>query len=203
MTISLAIESSSSVGSVALVRDGEILNEISFECPRGRGGSSSPRWRRCLLIRRRSIRSWSASGREVIMASAPRSLSPGGSPRLEIFRSSGVPSLLGLAGSEYFAVGDARGGHFYFAHIREGEFLVFPEAIDEKQVMERLAEAPSLPVYVPAPVTILPRGSVVHPVASRLGERSTGFAPSESIPEPLYLKPPKITEPRERKSYLK
>jgi tRNA A37 threonylcarbamoyladenosine modification protein TsaB len=115
----------------------------------------------------------------------------------------GVPSLLGLAGSEYFAIGDARGGHFYFAHVREGQFLVFPEAIDEKQVMERLAEAPSLPVHVPAFVAMLPHGIVAHPVASRLAERSVGFVRSESIPEPLYLKPPKITEPRERKSYLK
>ena len=203
MTTSLAIESSSSVGSVALVRDGEILNEISFECPRGRGGE--------LFAALESVLSGAPKIDRVVVGVGPGSYNgirsaiavAWGIATARNIPLVGVPSLLGLAGSECFAIGDARGGHFYFAHVREGEFVVFPEAIDEKQVMERLAESPSLPVYLPSPVAILPHGIVAHPVASRLAERSTGFAPSGSIPEPLYLKPPKITEPRERKSYLK
>lgn len=203
MTTTLAIEASSSVGSVAIVRDGEILAETSFECPRGRGGelfaalesvlSDAPKIDRVVV----GIGPGSYNGIRSAIAVAWGIATARNIPLV------GVPSLLGLPGSEYIAIGDARGGHFYFAHVGGGGFVVFPEAIDEKQVMSRLAALPSLPVHVPAPVAIFSGGIVAHPVAYRLAERSGGFAPSESIPEPLYLKPPKITEPRERKSYLK
>jgi tRNA threonylcarbamoyladenosine biosynthesis protein TsaB len=203
MSTTLAIEASSSIGSVAIVRDGEILNEVSFECPRGRGGE--------LFAALESVLAEAPKIHRVVVGIGPGSYNgirsaiavAWGIATARNIPLVGVPSLLGLAGSEYFAVGDARGGHFYFSHVRDGGFVVFPEAVDEECVMSRIGGVSSAPVYVPAPVTILSHGTVAHPVASRLAERSAGFAPSESIPEPLYLKPPKITEPRERKSYLK
>lgn len=195
MTI-LALESSASAGSVALVRGGVVVAEKEFASPRGRGGEMFPALEEILAVAPgvervavglgpgsyNGIRSAVAAGWGIATARAVPMV--------------GVSSLLALAEGAYLAVGDARGGQYYLAEVDAGRFVREPELYSPDGLLAAVKQAGGLPAYCPAPLQILDGAEVKFPRASLLAGLAERMTPGGEIPEPLYLKPPKITEPR-------
>jgi tRNA threonylcarbamoyladenosine biosynthesis protein TsaB len=189
----LALDSSSSQGSAALVQDGQTKREILVDTPRGRGGA--------LFRALEEILRDQPGLERVVVGTGPGSYNGiraalAGGWGIALARGIplvGVCSLLGLAEGSYCAVGDARRGQYYFAEVTDGillagPFLVSPEALPSLIAARR--------VFVPAPVDFLPEAEIASPSASRLA-RLGAFAPATGrVPEPLYLKDPFITAPR-------
>lgn len=193
---SLVLDSCASTGTVALVRDGEILAERTFSSPRGRGGE--------IFDALREILSGKPELDRVVVGTGPGSYNgirtaiaaAWGIARARNARLCGVPSILALAPGEYYAVGDARASQFYFARVRDGAFVSEAELLSRDLLLSRLT--PDLPVLVPSPLDFLSAAQVAFPSAKLLADVSSSWPDAKILPEPLYLKPPNITAPRPR-----
>jgi tRNA threonylcarbamoyl adenosine modification protein YeaZ len=197
----LALDSSTSVGSAALVDAGRLLREETFPGGRARGGGVA-----------RAIADLTAEAGQisaVVVGIGPGSYSGIRSAvaaawgfavtrKAALF---GVSSLLALAPGEYFAAGDARRGQLYLARVREGEFSESPHLLTAEELKRHITQCKDLPVYVPPESPEIAPGQVVAtPRAALLA----GFVPVEAdhpppwppMPVPLYLKPPSITFPK-------
>jgi len=201
MTI-LALETSTSRGSVALWRDGALILDEAFTADRSHSSALFP-----ILERARAL--------------APRldaiavGLGPGSyaGVRISIAAALGLAladgaRLLGLASvaaletsaPRYLAIGDARRETFYFSLVENGACVEGPLLLDEPVLRERLAALPQVPVFVPALVPAFLHADVVLPRASRLAElaaQGKGIL-AEGDLEPLYLREPHITQPKAR-----
>ncbi len=110
----------------------------------------------------------------------------------------GIASVRALpcAGNEYAAISDARGGVFYFVHVRDrvidGEIELLPLDALER----RLGEFPGIEILAPAPVNGIPGVRVAAPDAAILARLALDEEPAAGVLEPLYLKPPHVTQPR-------
>lgn len=185
----LAMDCSTSQGSVALVRDGMVIFDEKFDAGRGAGGRIFP----ILEAARRLVETCdrivvgigpgSHSGIRITLSAAEGlRLGLGG----ELV---GVPSPLGIEEAEFIHVGDARKGNYHFTHVRCGKCVDGPRLI----VPEELPElAGNLPVFGAA---ALPSGFPVTlrvPSAAALA-RIEAFSRSALPLEPLYLRAPHIT----------
>lgn len=197
----LAVDSSTSVGSAALVDAGRLLREEAFAGGRSRGGGVA-RAIADLILDAGEISA-------VVVGTGPGSYSGIRSAvaaawgfavtrRTPLF---GVSSLLALAPGEYFAVGDARRGQYYFARIRDGEFVESPHLLTPGEILASIARCPDLPVFVPSDTPrVVPGQRVATPRAALLA----GLVPIDPesappwppMPVPMYLKPPSITAPK-------
>lgn len=192
----LVLDSCAATGTVGLVRNNEVLAELTFACPRGRGGA--------IFESLRAILSGKPAFDRVVVGTGPGSYNgiraaiaaAWGIAKARNARLCGVPSILALAQGEYFAVGDARASQFYFAHVRDGAFVSGPELLAHDLLLARLN--PDLPVLVPSPLDFLPAAQVAFSSASLLAAVSLSWPDAQILPEPLYLKPPNITAPRPR-----
>lgn len=187
----LAIDSSASRGSVALVEGGRTVLEIFVDTPRGRGGA--------LFSALEEILVESPSLERVVVGTGPGSyngiraaIAGGwGIAHTRKIPFVGICSLRGLAEGDYCAVGDARRGQYYFARVQNGQMEDAPILLDPEDIPARVTGSR---VLVPGPIAFLPEAEIVMPSAARLA----GLAPerSDSVPEPFYLKAPFITEKR-------
>jgi tRNA threonylcarbamoyl adenosine modification protein YeaZ len=188
----LAIESSTATASVALMRDGEVLFSEEFSAERGHTGAmfTALQTARGMIDRADHIvvglGPGSYSGVRIAIAAAVGLRYALGAELI------GVTSIAALDAPEYHAIGDARRGTFYFAHIRNGECTDGPRLLTRDEV---LGELGTLPVFVPAPIDWLPQAVVSHPRAEALvrlavQEKSTAM---RGDLEPLYLRDPHIT----------
>ena len=112
-----------------------------------------------------------------------------------------IPSPLGLPGSEerFWAVGDARGGHYWIARIERGAFVESPHLLSPAETLNHLSSYADLPVLGSTPLPGLDRLEIMTPCALRLAILAEKNDPSFHVPgtpEPIYLKPPHITAPR-------
>jgi tRNA threonylcarbamoyl adenosine modification protein YeaZ len=112
-----------------------------------------------------------------------------------------IPSPLALPGPEegFWAAGDARGGHLWVACLKEGDFLEKPILISPQDISRHLSTRPDFPVFGSAPLTEIPSLQIASPMATRLARlahRCGTVYLSPLTPEPLYLKPPHITAPK-------
>jgi len=189
----LALDSSASRGSVALLEGGRVEREIFVETPRGRGGALFSALEEILRDRPALERvvagtgPGSYNGIRAALASGWGIAQARGVPLV------GVCSLLGLDEGEYWAVGDARRGQFYFAEVRDGLLVEAPVLLDPLTIPGRVA---GRRVLVPAPIFFLPEAEIRMPSAARLGHVGERSAVPAGVPEPLYLKDPFITQPR-------
>ena len=200
----LALDSSSSVSSVAVVSITSGTARILFEenTPHPRADSSS-------LF----------NGLESAVASCgkPDALCVGLGPgsynglRASIAAAKGfatalglplhaLPSPLAIPGPElgFWAVGDARGGHYWVARIRQGAFLEEPKLFSPEKAIAHTATL-DLPVLSAAPLAGFDNIVTATPSATRLAMLVEKNDPSYLVsltPEPLYLKPPHITAPK-------
>lgn len=96
----------------------------------------------------------------------------------------------------FWAVGDARGGHYWIARIAEGVFLQAPMLLPPPDTVALLATRPELSVLGSTPLPEIDRLIIATPDAGRLAMLTKKVDPCVGTPEPLYLKPPHITAPR-------
>lgn len=111
-----------------------------------------------------------------------------------------VPSPLAVPGPEsgFWVVGDARGGHYWIALVRQGAFLEEPKLLSPEKTIA-LAATRELPVFSATPLAGFADIEIATPSAERLAMLAQKNDPLYLVtltPEPLYLKPPHITAPK-------
>ncbi|HSP44157.1 MAG TPA: hypothetical protein VLO11_14880, partial [Luteolibacter sp.] len=127
-----------------------------------------------------------------------------------------VPSILAVPAAEHgarcLAIGDARRGSFWTAIIDSLAIMQEPVLCDAAGLLDQLSTAANdTPVFsfedparFPLPPEIKARVSLQFPDATRLWhawqatDDETRRAWSAEIPQPLYLKPPHITQAKSR-----
>lgn len=198
--ITLAIETSTARGSVAVLENNyALLFNEAFSAER----SHSSQLFACL---------------EHALAAAPRfdqiavGLGPGSYSGVRIAISAaiglslgtgaallGIPSTAAFDAAEYFAIGDARRGAWYFSHVKDGVALEGPLLLDREALEARLAARATLPVFASEPLDF-PGVTLVFPTAenlARLAAEGRGITARGEL-EPIYLREPHITQPKQK-----
>jgi tRNA threonylcarbamoyl adenosine modification protein YeaZ len=198
--ITLAIDTSTAHGSVALVENGVLLFNESFTADRSHSShlfasleqalNAAPHCDQVVI----GLGPGSYSGVRIAI-SAAIGLEFGMKARLL-----GIPSIAAMetAAAHYQTVGDARRGTFYYAQIREGECLEGPLLLDAVALKEKLAAHPEVPVFASEPLPDFPEAQLCHPSAinlARLAERNVSIHSTGDL-EPIYLRDPHITQPK-------
>ena len=111
-----------------------------------------------------------------------------------------IPSPLAIAGpdSGFWTIGDARGGHYWVARVAGESFAEEPLLLSPEDAVIHVSSR-TLPVYSAAPLVGFDEIMIATPSAARLAMLAQKNDPSyvvSSTPEPLYLKPPHITAPK-------
>lgn len=201
MTI-LGIDTSTTLGSVALLVDGELRLDETFSADRSHTASLFS-----VLERARAL----VEKIDVVAVG----LGPGSYAGIRIAISAaigfqigvgarivGLPSVAALntPESRFCAVGDARRETFYFARVEGGACIDGPRLVNEKELHAALAALQDWPVLVSAPLAAVPGATVVLPLASRLVRLAAAGRSivAEETLEPLYLREPHITQPKAR-----
>ena len=103
-----------------------------------------------------------------------------------------------------WVLGDARGNHYWLAAVQNHQFIQEPQLALPEAIPEILATHPSFPLLAYSPLSKLPilqsQLIIKTPNAVLLAEISEKTQQKEyelSRLEPLYLKPPHITAPRQ------
>ncbi len=198
--ITLAIETSTPQGSVALSVSGELVFSEHFLADRSHSSAlfaSLGHARSCAQHLDQSVVGLgpgsyagvrigiaSALGFELALRALPV----------------GIPSFAAMEGGaeEYLAIGDARKQTFYFAHVHGGVCLDGPKLVTERQLHALTEEKPLLPLLTSTPLRAFPAAQIAYPLAAilaRLAEARLGIV-AEGDLEPLYLRDPHITRPK-------
>jgi tRNA threonylcarbamoyladenosine biosynthesis protein TsaB len=190
----LSLDASTTRGSVALVSDQRVVQEVFVDTPRGRGGA--------LFSALEKILGETTDIKRVIVGIGPGSYNGirsaiavawGISAAREI-PLVGISSLLGLDEGSYCAVGDARRGQYYFARVSGGKFIVEPGLLQKSQLQAAVQQTTQLPIFAPAPIEFLQGVIVRTPTAARLARLAAEWEPN--CPQPVYLKAAHITAPK-------
>ena len=142
--VTLALETSTPRGGVALFRDRELVFSESFTADRSHSSQ-------LFAVIERALAPDLIPGRIVV------GLGPGSYAGVRIAISAaiglsvatgaallGIPSVAALGEGEYLALGDARRGAYYFAHVREGQMVSGPMLVTREELEGRLC---GLPVF--------------------------------------------------------
>jgi len=103
--------------------------------------------------------------------------------------------------TQYIVIGDARRDSFYFSQIENGVCVVGPLLATETELRERLS-ATTFPIYATEPVPQFPEAQIAQPSAVRLAilaSTNTGITATDNF-EPIYLREPHITQPKKPQS---
>lgn len=111
----------------------------------------------------------------------------------------GIPSPLAMATdcSSFWVCGDARGGHYWLASVVENHFIQAPFLLAPSAIEEHLATHPDFPLLVSTVLNQLPSSQktiITTPNTVLLATLGQHAVPLPTIPEPLYLKSPHITQ---------
>jgi tRNA threonylcarbamoyl adenosine modification protein YeaZ len=198
--ITLAIDTSTAHGSVAVLNAGSVVFGEQFTAGRGHGSRLS-----CCLER--------ALGAEPHCDQIVIGLGPGSYSGIRVAiataiglefgikaRLLGIPSIAALesGATHYQAIGDARRGTFYYAQVSDGECLEGPLLLDAAELREWIDRHASLPVFASSPIDGIPNLEIRYPGAerlARLAELGRGISARDDL-EPIYLRDPHITQPR-------
>lgn len=193
----LAIDASAPMGSAAIVLDGRTSQSCEFGGGRSRGGGAAA------AIEKLAGTVGMNGVDGVVVGTGPGSYTGLRSSIAAAWGFAlgrgiplcGISSLLALAPGEYFAVGDARRGQFYLAHVDRGRFISEPALFDHEQLQSILAANPHLPRLVPSPAG-LPAEQVASPRPELLAVLADfDKSSTTTLCQPIYLKPPHITQP--------
>lgn len=200
--ITLAIETSTSRGSVALLDDGALILDEKFVADRSHSAS-------LFTVLER------ARGKVEKFDQIAIGLGPGSyaGVRIAIAAAIGLElslgaKLLGLASvaaletaaSSYVAIGDARRETFYFTHVENGVCREGPLLATRSELNDRLANCEPLPIFASELLADFPTAQIALPSAlilARLAQCETGIF-ARDILVPIYLREPHITVPRAR-----
>lgn len=201
----LAFELSSGRGSIALLEDGAALFERSFPNDRKDSGAFFENVQLCL-------QQLSAPG-EIIVGLGPGSYA---GVRIAIATALGLRTavnakLVGIASicaldvedPAYCVIGDARRQSFYLARVRNGGLIDGPSLMAANELETRLSET-ALPVYSSERLPRFPLVKMAYPSARRLAELAHLQGPEKDNTrplEPIYLREPHITTPKERRAF--
>jgi tRNA threonylcarbamoyladenosine biosynthesis protein TsaB len=198
--ITLAIETSTASGSIALCEDGRTLLTEHFTADRGHGAGLfaslararelAPHWDQIAI----GLGPGSYSGVRIAIAAAVGLEFALGAKLL------GIPSILAMEtpAKKYLSVGDARRASFYFALVDDGECATGPMLLDEAQLHAAIAAHPGLPMLASAEISTIPNLEICFPSAERLAhlaETGRGISARDNL-EPIYLRDPHITQPK-------
>jgi tRNA threonylcarbamoyl adenosine modification protein YeaZ len=199
--ITLAIETSTTHGSIALTDVGRVLFSERFAADRALGSTLFPCLRRALDAVPQGSRidqiaiglgPGSYSGVRIAIAAAIGLELSHGAKVL------GIPSILALQtdAQKYLTVGDARRDSFYFALIENGECVSGPMLLDAAALKNAIAAHAELPVFAAEAIEHVPNAQICFPSAerlARLAESGRGITARGDL-EPIYLRDPHITQ---------
>jgi tRNA threonylcarbamoyl adenosine modification protein YeaZ len=201
MTI-LAIDTSTTRGSVAVLRDGEMLFAENFVADRSHSAS--------LFVLLTHAKEAAGAFDRIVVGLGPGSyagvrIAIAAAIGLQMANDAellGIPSVAALETSHthYVAVGDARRQTFYWSEIEDGVCTDGPRLLTEEEFRQKLA-ASTLPAYASEPVPDFPGIELSLPCATklaRLAQAERGVVARGPL-EPIYLREPHITQPKERK----
>jgi tRNA threonylcarbamoyl adenosine modification protein YeaZ len=208
----LVIETSTPHASIALV-DGDIISQRGFQSDRSHNSLMFAPLAELLADRPPldlvlvGSGPGSYSGTRVGIAAAQGVAIAMGCPAIA------VPSILAVPptdhGAPCLAIGDARRGSFWTAAIDQLAMLEPPVLCDAEELLQRVAAGTARhaavfsfedPQRFPLPSDLQSQVSLEFPDATRLwrawqsADEATRQAWSADIPQPLYLKPPHITQ---------
>ncbi len=200
--ITLAIDTSTTRGSVALLAEGAMRLDETFTADRTHSASLFPILERARALAPRvdqvavGLGPGSYAGVRIAIAAA-LGLRLGLGARL-----AGIPSVAALdCGSErYVAIGDARRETFYFTRVERGVCLDGPRLMTEVELRAALEAAEGLPVFSSSLLPAFPAAKIALPSAAelaRLAEMGRGIVSTGEL-EPIYLREPHITQPKPR-----
>ena len=200
--ITLAIDTSTPHGSVALFGDEVLLFHESFIGDRSHSSS--------LFVALEKVRA--QADRVDLIAIG---LGPGSYAGVRIAIAAGLglhlalgAKLVGLTSvaaletiaPTYIVIGDARRESFYFSRIEDGVCVEGPLLATEEELRQRLESCASLPIFATEPVPQFPSAQIALPSAVRLAHLAAsnrGIIATENL-EPIYLREPHITQPKQR-----
>ena len=197
----LALEMSTAKGSVGF-RDGGQVFDVSFAADRKHSGEFFENLQRCLGR-------WGEPQQIVV------GLGPGSYAGVRIAIAAGlglraatgaklfgIPSICALEveANDCCVVGDARRNAFFFAEIRDRRLLAEPILESAAELETRLKRVTG-PVYASENLSRFPAVQLAYPSAGRLAEivvrRGNEITDAETL-EPIYLREPHITTPKQR-----
>lgn len=183
----LAIECSAARGSLALAEGGRTVWELEFENPRGRGGEFFAALEeaacRCDDFERVLVGTGPGSYNSLRASIA----AAWGLARARGVELRGIPSVFGYDAQEYFVLGDARAGQWFFAHVRDGALVRAIELLTPDDARARISN--DVPVFTTSPM--MESACFECPRARHFPACADQSGPAE----PIYLKPPHITKP--------
>jgi tRNA threonylcarbamoyladenosine biosynthesis protein TsaB len=198
----LAIDTSTTRGGVALLCDGILRLEENFVADRSHSAS-------LFTVLERALAAISGEHLDQIAIG----LGPGSYAGVRIAiaaaiglefglgaRMVGVPSAAALETAEphYLAIGDARRETFYFTRVENGICREGPLLATESDLRARLAGRPTLPAFTSAPIPEFPDARIARPSAAKIARiAAEGIGPPVTGDlEPIYLREPHITQPK-------
>ena len=198
----LAIDTSTSHGSVALLEGGRVLLDEACISDRNHGCALVPLLQRALELAGRfdciavGLGPGSYAGVRIAIATAMGMAMASGAKLV------GIPSVAAWEcdADHHIAIGDARRETFYFTKVEHGICTEGPLLTDAAGLLARIAGFSGWPLLTAEPLPLVPQAVVAIPRAltlARLAAEGRGiFAEGEL--EPLYLREPHITLPRPR-----
>jgi len=200
--ITLAIDTSTMRGGVALLADGILLLDECFVADRSHSASLFT-----VLERARALIPGPRLDQMAI------GLGPGSYAGVRIAIAAaigfefalaaqllGIPSAAALETEEphYLAIGDARRETFYFTQVENGACLEGPLLATESELRARLIGRPGLPVFTSVAIPEFPDALIALPSAARIARiAAAGIgSPVKGALEPIYLREPHITQPK-------
>ena len=201
MTV-LAIDTSTSHGSVALLVHGQALLDESCISDRNHGSTLVPLLQRardlverfdCIAV---GLGPGSYAGVRIAISTA---MGLGMAMGAKLV---GIPSVAAweCEADRHLAIGDARRDTFYFTKVERGICTEGPLLTDAPGLLARIAALPDWPVLSAEPLALVPRAKVAVPRAltlAHLAAEARGIC-AEGELEPLYLREPHITLPKPR-----
>ena len=193
----LALETSTPRGGVALFRDRDLVFSETFTADRSHSSQLFGVIERALSPDGRpdqiavGLGPGSYAGVRIAIAAAIGLSVATGAELL------GIPSVAALEEGEYLAIGDARRATYSFAHVRNGEMVVAPMLLIRGELEARLADSP-LPIFSSEELG-LPGAQIRFPSVDRIGRLAVEGRSicARGTLEPIYLREPHITVAKE------
>lgn len=112
----------------------------------------------------------------------------------------GLPSIIAMDTDwpEYLAIGDARRETFYFSRVLNRACVDGPRLVTEAEMRELLETFPTQPCFSGVPLAAFPSAQVLAPAAvvlAKLASEGIGIVATGDL-EPIYLRDAHITLPK-------
>jgi tRNA threonylcarbamoyl adenosine modification protein YeaZ len=200
--ITLALDTSTTRGSVALLENGALLLDEQFTADRSHSAT--------LFTALEEARALTAQIDQIAVGLGPGSfagvrIAIAAALGLELSTGAkivGIPSVAALetSASAYVVIGDARRETFYFTHVEQGGCVEGPLLATEAELSTKLQACAGLPVLATAEMPQFPSAQIALPSAARLARLASerrGIVATGDL-EPIYLRDPHITWPKPR-----